>query len=254
MIIVISPAKRLDIKTDSGINNYSTPEFLDKSAEITDVIRQFSPKDLAVLMNVNDDLANLTFERYSQWKAPFNKKNAIPALLAFKGDVYRGMAADTFSEEDLEFSQVHLRILSGLYGILRPLDLIQPYRLEMGTKFKPFGGKDLYGFWTETITGAINRDIGNHSEKVLVNLASQEYFKAIDKKMFNGRIVTPVFKEYKDNKYKVVGIHAKKARGMMTRFIITKRIEKTEDLKHFSSDGYHYDDNLSSANDWVFTR
>ncbi|MFO7923750.1 MAG: peroxide stress protein YaaA [Bacteroidales bacterium] len=254
MITVISPAKKLDFKTKTKGRNYTTPEFLDKSAEIIDVIRQFSPKDLAVLMNVSDDIANLTFERHSKWKTPFNPENAKPAIHAFKGDVYRGMSADTFSREDLEFAQDHLRILSGLYGVLRPLDMIQPYRLEMGTKFKPFGGKNLYGFWTETITSAINENLKEHKEKVLVNLASQEYFKAIDKSMLEEDVVTPVFKEFKGNKYKVVGIHAKKARGMMCRFIIQNRIEKAEDMKLFNEEGYSYDDNLSNEREWIFTR
>ncbi len=254
MIVVISPAKKLDFNSKSKGENYTTPEFLDKSSEIINVIRQFSPKDLAVLMNVSDDIASLTFERHSQWRAPFNKENSRPAIHAYKGDVYRGMSADDFSDEDLEFAQGHLRILSGLYGILRPLDLIQPYRLEMGTKFRPFGGKDLYGFWTETITSAINSDLKKHSEKVLVNLASQEYFKAVNEDNLDGKVVTPVFREYRNDQYKVVGILAKKARGMMSRFIISNRLKKAEEIKLFNLGGYSYDDNLSSEKEWVFAR
>ncbi len=254
MIIVISPAKKLDFKTKSKGEIYTTPEFLDKSAEIINVIRQFSPKDLAVLMNVSDDIASLTFERHSQWKTPFDKENARPAIHAFRGDVYRGMSADDFSDEDLKFAQDHLRILSGLYGVLRPLDLIQPYRLEMGTKFKPFGGKDLYGFWTETITSAINTVLQKHKEKVLVNLASHEYFRAVNEYNLGGKVVTPVFMEYRNDQYKVVGILAKKARGMMCRFIIRNRLKKAEEIKLFNLGGYSLDDNLSSKKEWVFTR
>ncbi len=254
MLTVISPAKKLDLKTKSTGKNYTTPEFLDKSAEIIKVIRQFSPKDLAVLMNVSDDIASLTFERHSKWKTPFDPENAGPAIHAFKGDVYRGMSAESFSDDDLEFAQGHLRILSGLYGILRPLDLIQPYRLEMGTKFKPFDGKNLYGFWEESITSAINTELKKHKERVLVNLASQEYFKAVNENNLEADVVTPVFKEYRNDQYKVVGIFAKKARGLMCRFIILNRLAKAEEIKLFNMDGYSYDDNLSSKTEWVFTR
>ena len=254
MIIVISPAKKLDFKTKSKGKNYTSPEFLDKSAEIINVIRQFSPKDLALLMNVSDDIASLTFERHSKWEIPFDEENARPAIHAFKGDVYRGMSADSFSDEDLEFAQAHLRILSGLYGVLRPLDLIKPYRLEMGTKFKPFDGKGLYGFWTETITSAINAQLKKHKERILVNLASQEYFKAVNEDNLEAKVVTPVFREYRNDQYKVVGILAKKARGMMCRFIIRNRLKKAENIKLFNDDGYSYDDNLSSRKEWIFTR
>ena len=254
MIIVISPAKKLDFKTKSKGKNYTSPEFLDKSAEIINVIRQFSPKDLALLMNVSDDIASLTFERHSKWEIPFDEENARPAIHAFKGDVYRGMSADSFSDEDLEFAQAHLRILSGLYGVLRPLDLIKPYRLEMGTKFKPFNGKGLYGFWTETITSAITAELKKHKERVLVNLASQEYFKAVNEDNLEAKVVTPVFREYRNDQYKVVGLLAKKARGMMCRFIIRNRLKKAEEIKLFNVDGYSYDDNLSSKKEWIFTR
>lgn len=255
MIILISPAKKLDFNKERQVNEeYTTPEFLDKSARLINELRKFSPKDLSVLMNVSDDLANLTFERYSQWKTPFDPGNAKPALFAFQGDVYRSMDTKSFSGQDIDYAQDHLRILSGLYGLLRPLDLIQPYRLEMGIKFRPFGGKDLYEYWTETITAAINEELKKQKEKVVVNLASQEYFKAVNTSNLDGKVINPVFKEYRDNKYKVVGILAKKARGMMSRFIIRNKPEKAEDIKHFESGGYHYDDNLSSANEWVFTR
>ncbi len=254
MIIIISPAKRLDIKTNGKIRKNTTPGFLDKSTQLIEELRQFSPTDLAVLMNVSDDIANLTFERYSQWKTPFDTENAGQALLSFNGDVYRSMKPENFSGDDMDFAQDHLRILSGLYGMLRPLDLIQPYRLEMGAKLITSGGKSLYRFWTGTITEAINNDLEKHREKVLVNLASQEYFRVIDTEKLRGKVVTPVFKEYRNDKYKVIGILAKKARGMMGRFIIQNRLSKAEDIKHFSMEGYSYDDNQSSDNEWVFTR
>lgn len=255
MIIVISPAKKLDFNKERQVDEeYTTPEFLDKSASLINEIRKFSPKDLSVLMNVSEDIASLTFERHSQWKTPFNTGNAKPALFAFQGDVYRSMDTKSFSKPDTDYAQDHLRILSGLYGILRPMDLIQPYRLEMGIRFRPFGGKDLYAFWTESITTSLNKELKKQKEKALINLASQEYFKAVNTHYLDGRVITPVFKEYKDNKYKVVGILAKKARGMMSRFIISNKLEKAEDIKHFESGGYHYDDNLSSGDEWVFTR
>ena len=254
MIIVISPAKKLDFKTKSKVKKHTVPGFLDKSAELMEDLRQFAPTDLAVLMNVSDDIANLTFERHSQWKTPFDTENALQALLAFKGDVYRGIDANSFSSEDMDFAQDHLRILSGIYGVLRPMDLIQPYRLEMGAKFKTSRGKSLYRFWTDTITSALNRDLKKHREKILVNLASHEYFRVINEDRLEGEVVTPVFREYRNDQYKVVGILAKKARGMMSRFIIRNRLKKTEEIKLFSMDGYSYDDNLSSEKEWVFTR
>lgn len=254
MIIILSPAKKLDLKIDEKVRDNTTPLFLDKSSQLIEELRQFSPTDLAVLMNVSDDIANLTFERYSKWKAPFDTDNAGQALLSFNGDVYRSMKPENFSADDIDFAQDHLRILSGLYGMLKPLDLIQPYRLEMGAKYITSGGKSLYRFWIDTITEAINSDLEKHREKVLVNLASQEYFRVVDTEKLRGRVVTPVFKEYRDDKYKVIGILAKKARGMMSRFIIQNRLKKAEDIKHFSMEGYSYDDNLSSGNELVFTR
>ncbi|MFP4366749.1 MAG: peroxide stress protein YaaA [bacterium] len=255
MIIIISPAKKLDFHKEVLADvKYTTPRFLDRSDRLIKELRKLSPKDISVLMNVSEDIANLTFERHSKWKTPFDSGNAKPALFAFQGDVYRSMDAKSFSGKDLDYAQDHLRIMSGLYGVLRPLDLIQPYRLEMGIKLRLPGKKDLYGYWTETITTAINEELKKQNEKVLINLASQEYFKAVDTHNLDGEVITPVFKEFKDDKFKVVGILAKKARGLMSRFIIRNKPEKAEEIKHFESEGYHYDDNLSSGNEWVFTR
>lgn len=254
MVIIISPAKKLDLKTNSKIKRYSTPAFLDKSGILIEELRRFAPTDLAVLMNVSDDIANLTFERYSLWKAPFDSEDALQAILSFKGDVYRGLEAESLSGRDMDFAQDHLRIISGLYGMLRPLDLMQPYRLEMGLKLKFAGNKSLYEFWSGTITAALNSDLANAGSGTLINLASQEYSKVIDKDKLEGEIVTPVFKEYRGDNYKVLGIHAKKARGMMSRFIIKNRITDSQEIKLFNLDGYCYDENLSTPEEWVFTR
>ncbi len=254
MITIISPAKKLDIKSETGGMKHTTPEFTDKAAALVEELRQFSPTDLAVLMNVSNDIANLTFERYSQWKEPFNTTNARQALFAFKGDVYRSLDAGSLGKDDLEFAQGHLRIISGLYGILRPLDLIRPYRLEMGAAFTTSEGGSLYDYWTATITKALNKELKKQNTAVLVNLASQEYFRAVDTDKLEGDVITPVFKEYRDDQYKVLGILAKKARGMMVRFIIRKRIDDPQEIKLFNEGGYSFDYNLSSEKEWVFTR
>lgn len=254
MIIIVSPSKRLDFETKNTVSKHTVPSFLDKSAQLVEELRQISPSGLKVLMNVSEGIARLTYKWYSQWEAPFNNENAHQALLTFKGDVYRSMDPESFSAEDLDFAHEHLRILSGLYGILRPLDLIQPYRLEMGTKL-PIGRKiDLYEFWSASITSSINQDMKEQKEQVLVNLASREYFDAVDTGKIGGKLVTPVFREYRNDKYKVIGILAKKARGMMTRYIIRNRLEEAEDIKSFNEHGYRYDDNLSTSVEWTFTR
>ncbi|TVR72629.1 MAG: peroxide stress protein YaaA [Marinilabiliales bacterium] len=254
MITIISPAKRLDFKSKSGIPGHTEPRFTEKAAALVEDIRQFSPTDLAVLMNVSDDIANFTFEHYMRWKNPFDIDDAKQALFAFMGDVYQSLDAGSLSDEDIDFAQKHLRILSGLYGILRPLDLIQPYRLEMGTKITTSSGGDLYAYWSPSITAAINEDLGKHGPETLINLASREYFRAVDTKKLTGEVITPVFKEYRNGRYQVMGMLAKRARGMMARFIIKKRIVKADEIKLFNEAGYSYDDNMSSASEWVFTR
>lgn len=217
-------------------------------------LRDFSEKQLADLMNISYDLAELNVARHLQWQTPFALPNAKQALLAFRGEVFRGIDVDTFSQDDLQAAQKYLRILSGLYGVLRPLDLILPYRLEMGTKLETTEGKNLYEFWGNQITEHINKALAQEKHKLLVNLASDEYFKALKKKNIKARIIKPVFKENKNGTYKTIAVYAKKARGLMTRFIIRNRLTDAEHLKAFDSAGYSFSDELSGENQWAFVR
>jgi len=245
MLIVISPAKTL--KTDLVARNNSTkPVFLSKSKKLATELKNYKPAQLSKLMSVSAKLAQLNYERYQQWKSPY--KNA------FRGEVFNGINIDDFSEEELIYTQNHLRILSGLYGVLRPLDAILPYRLEMGTKLPMGENKNLYQFWGDQITKTINKDLKELKEETLINLAPEEYFKSINTNLLKAKIITPVFKENKNGKYKVISIFAKKARGMMSRFILKNQIEKVEDIKHFSEERYFYNDALSTENQIVFTR
>ncbi|MFP4023261.1 MAG: peroxide stress protein YaaA [Thiohalospira sp.] len=254
MIIIISPAKTLDYKNKVQTNKYSQPKFLKESQELVNEFKKFSHKELSQLMDINPDLAQLNYERYFQWGLPFNLSNAKQALLAFKGQVFVGLDAKSLSENDLLFAQDHLRILSGLYGVLRPLDLMQPYRLEMGTSLKNSKGENLYKFWDSKITDFLNHELSHQKNQVLVNLASNEYFKAVVPKKIKGKIITPVFKEAKGNNFKVIAVYSKTARGLMSRFIIKNRIEDPEQLKAFDSEGYLFNEELSTSNEWVFTR
>ena len=254
MLIVISPAKTLDFETKPTVSSATKPTMLKDAAELVDIMRDYGPDDLVELMGISHKLGVLNNERFLSWRTPFNKSNAKQALLAFRGDVYTGLDADSFGDEDFDFAQQHLRILSGLYGILKPLDLIQPYRLEMGTKLTNDRGKDLYEFWGAKISKAINKQLKALGSATLVNLASNEYFNAVDKEQLNANIVTPVFKDYKNGKYKIVSFYAKKARGLMSAYAIKKRIEKPEQLKKFNVAGYKYDAASSSDREWVFLR
>ncbi|HAF28541.1 MAG TPA: peroxide stress protein YaaA [Bacteroidales bacterium] len=254
MIIVISPAKTLDLKPNVHTKKYSLPYFLDDSKLLINELRKLNPKEIVRLMKVNNEIANLNFERNLSWRLPFNEDNAKQAILTFKGQVYIGLNAKSLKEEDLLFAQEHLRILSGLYGVLKPLDLIQAYRLEMGIPLKNPKGKNLYEFWGNKITDMINKEISNQSQKTLINLASNEYFKAIKPKQIKGNIITPVFKELRGDVFKMITIYAKTARGLMSRFIIENRIENPEDIKAFDTQGYLYNRDLSTKTDWVFTR
>ncbi len=254
MLMVISPAKTLDYESDINTPPPTQPDFLKQSQALVDVLKGYKPPQMAKLMKLSDKLADLNVGRYQEWKRPFTEKNARPALMAFKGDVYTGLAAEELNKNDLKFAQKHLRLLSGLYGLLRPLDLMQPYRLEMGTKLKNPKGKDLYEFWGDTPVTAINEQLKSLKSKELVNLASNEYFKAVDTKLFEGEIITPVFKDFKSGRYKVISFFAKKARGMMVRYAIDNRITKAEDLKGFDVAGYAFNPEMSSAKEWVFTR
>jgi cytoplasmic iron level regulating protein YaaA (DUF328/UPF0246 family) len=250
MLIVISPAKKLDYT--SAVNSPLTtqPALLDHSKELAQGLKTLAPQDVSSLMSLSDKLGALNFERFQEWQTPFTEDNARPAVLAFKGDVYQGLDADSMSDEDLRWAQDHLRILSGLYGLLRPLDLMQAYRLEMGTKFANPRGGDLYQFWGDIITDELNKT----DSSVLVNLASNEYFKSVRKKAIGARIITPVFMDKKDDKYKIISFYAKKARGLMSSYIIRNRITEVEQIKNFDTDGYSYNAALSEADQWVFVR
>lgn len=254
MLIVVSPAKKLDYETPVKTPKATLPDFLDQSQILIDRLRQLSALDLAELMHLSMNLAELNFDRYHAWTQDIGEHNAKPCLLAFKGDVYTGMAADDFSADDLNYAQTHLRILSGLYGLLRPLDLMMPYRLEMGTRLENERGKNLYEFWGQRITDAINAQLEKQGDDVLINLASNEYFKSVKPKQVNGRIITPQFKERKGDDYKMIGIYAKKARGLLSRFILKNQLTQPDQLKQFDDEGYQYNGLLSSEHNWVFTR
>jgi len=252
MKIVISPAKSLDFETEVPTLQYTQGIFLSEAEKISSVLKKQTPQKLAELMHISSNLGELNWQRNQNWQLPFTLENAKQAIFAFSGDVYTGLDAYSLSEEKILQLQQKLRILSGQYGLLKPLDLIQPYRLEMGTKFK-IGTKDnLYQFWDSKVTQAINNELSD--KEVLVNLASNEYFKVIKPKLLKAEIITPVFKDYKDGKLKVISFFAKKARGLMVRYIVDNNIENVTDLKGFDSDGYAFDSNLSSNNELVFTR
>ena len=253
MIVVLSPAKSLDYETPLSVSSSTQPQFVEQAAGLVDILRPMSPVDLSELMSISDNLGILNATRYTEWTPKFTNSNARPALLAFNGDVYDGFDAKTLDEQGMNFAQKHVRILSGLYGILRPLDLMQPYRLEMGTKLANSSGKDLYAYWKETIAPALNKELGN-KDPVLVNLASDEYFKSIDIKMLNARVVQPVFQDYKNDKYKIISFFAKKARGLMARYIVDQQITNVEQLKKFNVAGYAFAAKESTENTWVFRR
>lgn len=252
MKIVISPAKSLDFESKLPTKQYSEASFLAQAETIQKTLKKKNPKKLMELMSISEKLAELNWQRNQEWSLPFTSKNARPAVYAFNGDVYTGLEAYTIPEDKIETLQEKLRILSGLYGLLRPLDLIQPYRLEMGTSLK-IGRKDnLYAFWKQTITEALNAEL--QEDELFLNLASNEYFKAVDAKKLKTPIITPEFKDYKDGKLKMISFFAKKARGLMVRYIIDHNVETLEELKNFNYEGYAFDANLSSENKLVFTR
>lgn len=253
LIAVLSPAKSLDYDTPLSVSKSTKPEFVPQASGLLDVLRPMSPADLSQLMSISDNLAVLNATRFAQWSTEFTKSNSRQAVLAFNGDVYDGLDAKSLSADDLEFAQKHLRILSGLYGMLRPLDLMQPYRLEMGTKLPNPSGKDLYAYWKATIAPALNKLLKG-DDPVLVNLASDEYFKAVDTKALNARVVQPVFQDFKGDQYKVISFYAKKARGLMARYLVEQRITDVEQLKKFNTAGYRFDPKASDADTWVFRR
>ena len=258
MIFVLSPAKALDYETPLATTRFTQPEYLGDAAELIAGLRDLSHAEVAGLMDLSDPLAALNVARYAEWSRPFSPANARPAVLAFNGDVYDGLDAKTLTEAQLDFAQAQLRILSGLYGLLRPLDLMQAYRLEMGTRFKNSRGKDLYAFWGMTQTDALNRlleaerDAGR--EAVLVNLASEEYFKSVKAAKLKGRLLDVAFEDWKGGRYKIISFYAKRARGLMARHAITHGVEEVEALKAFDSDGYAFAAEASDDARWVFRR
>jgi len=254
MLILISPAKSLDFETENSNKTFSESSFLKESQSLIKQVRKFSTDEIADFMSISPKLAQLNYERFVNWHLPFDLDNAKQAILAFKGDVYTGLDAGSLSETELQTAQKDLRILSGLYGVLRPLDLIQAYRLEMGKKLKTTKGNNLYEFWGDKITTEINKTLKENNDKHLINLASNEYFKSVNKKKIKAEIITPVFKDFKNGQYKVISFFAKKARGLMTRFIIQNNITDPEYLKAFNSDGYTFNPHLSTDTELVFTR
>ncbi len=254
MLMLISPAKTLDFTTPPITEQYDMPRFLEQSQELIDLARELSPADISALMKISDKLGVLNFERFHEWQTPFTLDNAKQAILAFKGDVYTGLDAQSMNTDDLNWANEHLAILSGLYGLLRPLDLMQAYRLEMGTKFANAKGKNLYEFWGEQLTDAINQQLAKAKHPVLVNLASNEYYKAVQPKSIAANIITPVFKDEKNGKYKIISFYAKKARGLMARWVIDNRIEDYKDLTKFDVDGYFYDADESTTKQFIFKR
>jgi len=254
MLLLVSPAKDLDYQPLNKNITVSQPQLLPYSQQLADICKTLTPADLSSLMHISDKLAGLNAARFAQWQLPFTEQNAKAALFAFNGDVYQGLDAQSLTADDLAFAQQHLRILSGLYGVLRPLDLMQPYRLEMGTKLANPQGQDLYAFWQDTITTVLNQQLAALDSELVVNLASQEYFKAVNKKQLNGRLLTPVFKDFKNGQYKIISFFAKKARGLMARYIIQNRLSEAAQLQHFDLAGYQFSTEQSSANELVFLR
>ena len=254
MLAIISPAKSLDFDSRAPTRKSTVPSFLNESAELIGELRELAPQDLSDLMGISTNLAELNYDRYATWGEPFTKRNAKQAMFAFNGDVYMGLKSIEFSERDLTWAQKHLRILSGLHGLLKPLDLIQPYRLEMGTRLSTQRGRDLYDFWRSKVTAALNEAIDAQRQPVLVNLASNEYFNAVDAARIDARIITPTFKDLKNGRYKFISFFAKKARGLMAAYLIKNRVSTLKALKAFDWQGYRFSPAESSANDWVFLR
>lgn len=253
MLAVISPAKTFG-EGSCIVHQHTQPELLQDSSKLITYLKKMPEKDIAKLMTVSPAIAKLNVQRYKGWKRSPSDHDAHCALVAFRGDVYRSLDSDSFDKKDFEFAQKNLRILSGLYGLLKPLDLIQAYRLEMGTRLKTASADSLYAFWGDKITDLLNRELGQQKSPVLVNLASVEYWKAVHKDKVEARIITPVFKEKRGQQYKVIGISAKRARGAMMRYIIKNRLRNIADIKNFQQDGYAYKAKLSSDDQWVFAR
>ncbi len=254
MLVLLSPAKSLDYESRLFTNRTTKPRFVEDSAELVEGLKKLSVGELGKLMSISESLSQLNFDRYSSWERESTKENARAAILAFTGDVYQGMELADWGTDDFSVAQKRLRILSGLYGVLRPLDLMQPYRLEMGTKFVNGRGKNLYEFWGEKLTDSLNQDLKGSGSEVVVNLASNEYFSAVKKKQLNGELVTPVFKDEKNGVYKVISFFAKKARGMMADFVVRNGVLDADCLRDFNGGGYRFSKKESSDRELVFLR
>ncbi|WP_397449677.1 peroxide stress protein YaaA [Pseudomonas sp. NA-150] len=254
MLMVISPAKTLDFDTPPVTKRFTQPQYLDHSQELIVQLRELSPAQIAELMDLSDKLSGLNAARFGSWTPAFTPENAKQALLAFKGDVYTGLQAENFTDTDFSYAQDHLRMLSGLYGLLRPLDLMQPYRLEMGTKLENARGKDLYAFWGTQISEWLNQALTEQGDDVLLNLASNEYFSAVKRTALKARVINTEFRDLKNDQYKIISFYAKKARGMMSRFVIKEQINAPEDLKQFDAQGYRYSISKSTPDNLVFLR
>lgn len=252
MLIVLSPAKSLDLETPPTTTLHSTPDFLDHSAQLIARMRQFSPAEVGSLMGISDALSALNVARYASWTPRLD--DARQAIMAFNGDVYAGFEARSLQPAQLDYAQSQVRILSGLYGLLRPLDLIHPHRLEMGTRLSTARGKDLYAFWGDTITEGLNRTAREQGAKVLVNLASEEYFKSVKPRQLDVPVIAPVFEDWKNGKYKIISFYAKRARGMLARYAAVNAIRDPEQLKQFDVGGYGFVPEASNDSSWVFRR
>lgn len=254
MLALISPAKTLDYETALPTEKFTQPRLLDHSQELIEVASKLSASEIASLMSVSEKIATLNADRFRDWQPEFNFANARQAIFAFKGDVYTGLDAYQLEQQDIDYAQKHLRMLSGLYGLLRPLDLMMPYRLEMGTKLKNTRGNNLYEFWGNTITETINADLEQAESELLVNIASDEYYKSVKESKIKAEIIKPVFLDQKNGKYKVISFYAKKARGLMARYLLENKIERAEDIKSFNTDGYYFDAGSSLKGELVFKR
>lgn len=254
MLAILSPAKTLDFDSPLVTDQYSVPEFTKESTALIRTLRKLEPSEIGSLMGISDKLASLNHDRYAQWSPSFDDESARASILAFKGDVYQGLDAATMSKRDFTWAQKRLRVLSGLHGLLRPLDRIHPYRLEMGTKLDNPKGQDLYQFWGSKVTDALNEALAEQRSKVLVNLASNEYYKVVQADQIQGRVLTINFKEWRRDAYRFVSFSAKRARGLMARYMIDQRAENADALRGFDVDGYEFNEDLSSENEWIFTR
>ncbi|WP_420232812.1 peroxide stress protein YaaA [Pseudomonas sp. ABY48] len=254
MLMVISPAKTLDYETSPATERFTQPQYLDHSQELIEQLRELSPTQISELMHVSDKIGGLNAARFGSWTPAFTPANAKQALLAFKGDVYTGLDAQSFGDADFDYAQQHLRMLSGLYGLLRPLDLMQPYRLEMGTKLANARGKDLYAFWGTRISEWLNEALADQGDDVLLNLASNEYFSAVKRSALKARVIDTEFRDLKNGQYKIISFYAKKARGLMSRFVIQERIDDPAALSQFDVQGYRFNAQQSSRDKLVFLR